>query len=223
MRRLFKLIFQLLGVVLVFVFLTVVWILFDGLTDLGDKAEVALVLGTPETQEAGSNRPLLDRVVKLFKDGDFPLIILSGSKEKRELEAMTKYLTEKGIPISAISIDEAATTPEAVRIAAEIMKAENATSVMIVTEYYRITRAKLAFLHEGVASIQKAHVGTLHKGDAAALGGEVLALYDYVARAYVLPELEKIKDEAMVGVDKAKVDAEAAKKKVDKGLDGMSK
>jgi len=139
------------------------------------------------------------------------------------MEAMTKYLTEKGVPANVILVDEAATTPEAVRKAAEIMKVHDATSVMIVTEYYHVTRTKLAFLHEGVVSLQKAHVGTLDKGDAEAIGREVFALYDYVARAYVLPELEKIKDEAKVGIDKAKVDAEAAKKKVEKDLDGAAK
>jgi vancomycin permeability regulator SanA len=223
MRRLFNFVLKLLGVVLVFVLVTVAWILFDGLTNLGDKAEVALVLATPESPGAGSNHALLDRAVKLFKDGDFPSIILSGSKTKHELETMTKYLTEKGIPADAILVDEAATTPEAVRKAAEIMKARDATSVMIVTEYYRVTQAKLVFLHEGIASIQKAHVGALDKGDAEAIGREVIALYDYVARSYVLPEVQKIKDEAKVGADKAKVDVEAAKKKVDKSLDGISK
>ena len=223
MRRLFKLVFQLLGVVLVFFVLTAVWILFDGLTDLGDKSEIAFVMGTPELPDAVNNQPLLDRVVKLFNDGEFPLIIVSGSKAKGDPEAMVKYLTGKGVPSNVILVDEAATTPEAVRKAAEIMKEQNATSVMIITDYFHVTRTKLAFLHDGVASIQKAHVGVLHKRDAEKIGREVVALYDYIARVYVLPALEKIKQEATVGVDKAKADVEATKKKVDKGFDTMPK
>ena len=223
MRRLFSLIFKLLGVVLVFFFVTVAWILFDGLSDLGDKAEVALVMGTPESTETVSDQPLLDRVVKLFNDGEFPLIIVSGSKVKSGAQSMAKYLEEKGIPSNVIVIDEAATTPEATRKAVEIMKARDLHSVMIVTDYYHVTRTKLAFLHDGITSIQKAHIGVLDKSDAEAIGREVVALYGYVARVYVLPTVDKIAKEAKVGAEKAKADAEEAKKKVDKGFDTMSK
>ena len=210
MRRLFSLIFKLLGVVLVFFFVTVAWILFDGLSDLGDKAEVALVMGTPESTETVSDQPLLDRVVKLFNDGEFPLIIVSGSKVKSGAQSMAKYLEEKGIPSNVIVIDEAATTPEATRKAVEIMKARDLHSVMIVTDYYHVTRTKLAFLHDGITSIQKAHIGVLDKSDAEAIGREVVALYGYVARVYVLPTVDKIAKEAKVGAEKAKAVAEEA-------------
>jgi len=110
-----------------------------------------------------------------------------------------------------------------VRKAAALLKEHDFNSVMIVTDYYHMTRTKLAFIHEGVTSLQKAHIGVLQQSDAEAIGRDVLALFGYVTQVYVLPELEKIKKEAVVGADKAKADVEGAKKKVDKSLDTMPK
>ena len=223
MRRILKLIFQLLGVVVLCFILTVVWVLFDGLTDLGDKADVALVLGTPESPEAMGDQPLLDRTVKLFNESAFPCVIVSGSKTKGESEAMAKYLEGKGIPAGVVFIDDAVTTPDAVRKATKIMAEHELNSVMIITDYYHVTRTKLAFIHDGVTSIQKAHIGVLNKSDAPAVGREVIEIYNYIMRVYIMPAVEKIKEEAKTGADKAKADAETARKKVDKGLDSMSK
>jgi hypothetical protein len=103
------------------------------------------------------------------------------------------------------------------------MKAHDLNSVMVVTDYYHVTRTKMALMHDGVISIQKAHVGKLSEDDAWEIAREVVALYTYVGRVYVLPVVEKVTQEAKVGVDKAKVDADEAKKKVDKGFDSMSK
>ena len=103
------------------------------------------------------------------------------------------------------------------------MKSHRFQSVMVVTDYYHMTRTKLALLHEGITEIGKAHVGKLRKEDAWKIGREVVALYDYIGKIYLLPAAKKVKKEALVGVDKAKADAEKTKEKVDKSLDSMAK
>ncbi len=94
---------------------------------------------------------------------------------------------------------------------------------MLVADYYDITRLKLALMHEGVKDVQSVHVGTVNKDDTGKILGSVFELYQYVGKVYLLPEAEEVKKEATVGMDKAKVEAEHAKDKVDKGLDNLPK
>ena len=138
---------------------------------------------------------------------------------------MAEYLEAHGLPSSAIITYNQGeeSTQETARIVAEIMKSHQFQSVMIISDYYRITRTKLALTHEGITNIEKAHVGKLQKEDAMKIGREVVALYDYIGKIYLLPAAEKAREEAQVGMDKAKSDAEQAKEKVDKNLDNMAK
>jgi uncharacterized SAM-binding protein YcdF (DUF218 family) len=173
------------------------------------------------------SEPRLDRVIQLYNEGEFPFIVVSVSTDagtRDELPAMAKYLERHGIPSNAIFEDHGGkTTQDIARDMAKIMKSHGFQSVMVVTDYYHMTRAKLALAHEGVRKIDKAHVGALQKQDALKIAREVVALYAYLGKIYLLPAAEKLKKEAQVGVDKAKVDAEKAKEKVDKSLDGIAK
>jgi hypothetical protein len=155
--------------------------------------------------------------VQLYNQGEFPFVIVGGSTSP-------EYLESRGIPSSAIiEAHGSGTTQGNAREVAQIMKSHQLQSVMIVSDYYQITRTKLALNHEGITEIEKAHVGKLRKEDALKIGREVVALYDYIGKIYLLPAAEKVRKEAQVGLDKAKTDAETTKEKVDKSLDNMAK
>jgi hypothetical protein len=227
MRRLLNLIFQLLAAAIVIFLGTAVWIVLDGLTDVGEKADVALVTDHAWHAPGGPDGQL-DRVVQLYRDGEFPWVIVVGSTglEPGYENALTmaKYLEDHGLPSSAIIVDNhGETTQETARLVATIMKSHGFQSVMIVSDYYHITRTKLALRHEGVADVEKAHVGKLRKGDALKIGREVVTLYDYLGKVYFLPAAEQVKKEAQVGMDKASADAEKATQKVSKSLDNLAK
>jgi vancomycin permeability regulator SanA len=230
MRRLLIFLFQLLFLAVIIFLLTAAWMVLDGLSDQGGKADVALVLGRVETSGKGPGaevQPRLDRVVQLYNEGRFPAIIVVGSTQRGnndEPEAMATYLEAQGIPSSAIFEDQrGGTMQEAARDVAGIMKSHQFVSLMLITDYYRVTRTKMVLGHEGIDGIQKAHVGKLQKEDAMKIAHEVVALYDYLGRNYLLPMAEKVKEEAKVGADKAKVDAQNAKETVDKKLDSLPK
>jgi hypothetical protein len=220
-------IFQLLAAVFIFFLLTAVWICFDGLTDLGEKADAALVADHAEAVQ-GASDPLLDRVVQLYNAGEFPYVIIAGTKWQeiggKNAVTVAEYLQAHGLPPSAIIANNVGeNAQETAHLVAEIMKSHGFQSVMVVSDYYRITRIKLALTHEGVAGIEKAHVGKLQKEDALKIGREDVALYEYVGKVYLLPAAEKIRKDAQVGMGKASADAETAKEKVDKGLDNLAK
>ncbi len=223
MRRLFSLIFQLILIAIVIFLGTAAWIVFDGLSDQGSKADVALVTGR---SAAGTTDPRLDRVAQLYNQGEFPFVIVVGSAGPRPVSAtsVTDYLETHGVPANAIlEASRAENTGAMAFNVAEVMREHHFGSVMIVADYYRITRTKIALSHDGITEIEKAHAGNLDKDDAMKIGREVVALYEYVGKIYLMPAAEKVKQEAQVGVDKAKVDAEQAKQKVDKDLNGLSK
>jgi uncharacterized SAM-binding protein YcdF (DUF218 family) len=231
-RGLFRLIFKLLVFALIVFALTAVVLVYDGSSDSGDKADVALVTGRVDPLQDKADLPRLDRAIELYHKGEFPVIIVSEPFSARSPETpgdMERYLQNHGVPASAIIQNRAKedtelnATGETARDVAAIMRVHGFKSVMVITDYYHVTRVKLALYHEGVENIEKAHVGKLDKTDVWNIGRDVVALYVYVGKVYLSPAAEKAKEEAQVGLEKAKVDAEAAKQKVDKSLDSMAK
>jgi vancomycin permeability regulator SanA len=227
MRRLFSFIFQLIFLAVVILAATAVWMVFDGLNDQGEKADLALVAGHQYVAADGENQPKLDRIVTLYNQGAFPAVLVGGpvtSGFEDEPAKEREYLQAHGIPAGAISEDNhAINTAELAADTASSMHEHQQRSVMLVTDYYRMTRLKLALSHEGVKDIFNMHTGALVKEDAFAIGREVLAFYDYVGRTFLLPAAQKAKEEVKVGADKAKVEAEKAKDDVDKKIDNLKK
>jgi hypothetical protein len=226
MGRLFRVILQLVLVAVVIFILTAVLVVMDGLNDHGTKADIALVLSQPDGPHAGAD-PLLNYVVKLYHEGDFPAIIVFGSAGggvPDEPALMARYLESHGIAASAIIENHGnENTPGVARRVAEIMRENHAQSVMIIADYFRMTRMKLVLNQNEITDVDKAHVGKFQKEDVPGIAREVVALYDYVGTTFLLPAAEKVKSEAQVGLDNVRADAEKAKVKVDKSVDSLPK
>ena len=227
MRKLWRILFQLVILVVVFFLLSSVTVVMDGLTDRGAKADVALVTGHVHPDE-DKRDALLDRVVELYKTGKVGQVMVVGATWRQvgdeDAETMVKYLTAHGVPEAAIiQSNHGGTTDETSRAAAELFQARQFESMMVVADYYDVSRLKIALRHEGVLNIESDHVGAFRKEDVMPIGGAVVKLYGYVGREYLMPAAEKMKQEAQVGMDKASADAKKAKEKVDKGLDGLAK
>lgn len=227
MRRLLNLIFQLVASAIVIFLFTGVWIVFDGLADLGNKADVAVVIGHLDSTGDQTVQPRLDRFIQLYNDAEVPVVIVGAAVTTGpadEPETMAKYLESHGIPADVIiQTHPVGSVPELAGDVERIMKEHRFQSVMIIADYYQITRIKLELMHQGVATVQKVHVGRLRKADLWTIGREVVALYEFLGRNYLLPALEKAKEEAQVGLKKAGVDAQEAKEKVNTRLDNMAK
>jgi len=227
MGRLIRFVFQLVLVALFFAILSAVVMVFDGLNDRGDKAEAAVV--TDARVPAKGASPLLDRAVEMHRSGEVNSIVVISSKwlgEGQEGGAaeMEKYLISHGVPAGdIIKSDRGGSMQETARAVAAIVVARKLDSIMIVADYYDVTRLKLALMHENVKNVLSVHVGTVTKDDLFKIINSVVALYEYVGKVYLLPEAEEVKKEAETGLDKAKIEADHAKDKVDKGLDNLPK
>jgi vancomycin permeability regulator SanA len=215
-RGLFRLIFRLITLAVLILIGTAVYMVYDGLNDRIDKpADCAVVPGGAVLRN-GSPSPVLrerlDRTVELYQAGKFPLIIVSGATKLDgydEPAAMSNYLVEHQVPVSAIVEDKnGAHTADTGEDVAGIMRERDLHSAMIVTNYYHITRTKLALQHAGIKDIEQAHVGVVQKEDAFMLAREVLAFYDYLFKFYLQPAAEKARIEAQAAAEKARQDAD---------------
>ena len=229
-RGFFRLIFQILVLAILAVIGTGVWLVYDGLNDKGEHADCAVVLGhavKADGQPGVILRQRLDRTVELFRDGKFPLVIVSGASHLNshdEATSMAQYLEEHQIPAASIVEDHGGfNTDGTARGVAEIMRQYHIKSVMIISHYYHITRTKLALRHEGITDIDQAHVGTVRQEDAFNVAREITGIYYYLFKYYLKPAADKATVQAEAATqqlrEKVQSAADAAKTQAKKSTD----
>jgi vancomycin permeability regulator SanA len=233
--------FQLVTIALLVLVCTAIWIVYDGLSDHGDRADAAVVLGNAVLRNGLPGavlRDRLDHAVELYQKGEFPIIIVSGATKLggyNEPAAMANYLIEHQVPATAVIQDKKGINTMATGVdVARIMKTRHLNSVMIITNYYHVTRSKLALEHAGITDVEQSHVGAVAKDDAFMLARETAGLYYYLYQFYALPfieqaqtkitsDSEKIKEDAQVEADKARDAADKAKDHVDQDFQNVNK
>lgn len=160
----------------------------EGLTDEVRPSDTAVVLGnqvhpdgTPSARLAGR----LDRALALYRDGDARSIIVSGGVGREgvpEGDAMKLYLVERGVPASAVIVDNAgANTWATARNAAAIMQTHRMTSAIVVSQHFHIARTKLAFRKHGFL-VGGAHARFFELRDLYSTAREVPAYVKYLLR-----------------------------------------
>jgi len=222
-------------VICLFVFVcTVIWILYDGFSDQGDRAEIAVVPGNQVASDGTPGPTLaarLDGAITLYNQGRFPLIFVSGAVEPGgadEAQVMAKYLESHNIPESAIIVDsKGVNTAATARGLAAAMKWRDIHSAMIVTHYYHISRMKLAMQEAGITSIGQFHVGSIQKEDAYHIAREAVAFHVYWIRFYLIPEAKDLEEKAKEDAPKVKQeiqnDTDKAKDAVQQNLNSLQK
>lgn len=138
-------------------------IVWDGLHDELKHADVAVVLGSKvELDGKPSNRlkARLDRTVELYQAKWFSAIIVSGGVGKEgfdEAAVMRDYLVESGIPADVILLDSKGVNTAATAANAQpLMKQHDWRSVLVVTQYFHVTRSVLAMRQAGTAEVYSA-------------------------------------------------------------------
>ena len=172
-----------------FVIAPSVFIITDGLIDEIHSADVAVVLGNtvnPDGNPSPRLQARLDKTVELYQKGLFPNIIVSGgfgSEGFDEATVMRQYLISHGIPENCIRVDSVGnTTALTAKNAAQIMKQNNWQSAMIISQYFHISRTRLAFVHYGVNPIYSAHADYFEMRDFYSLFREVIGYFSYILR-----------------------------------------
>ncbi|AIQ64322.1 hypothetical protein PSTEL_15730 [Paenibacillus stellifer] len=114
------------------------------------KADAGIVLGMAMWGDEPSPglRERLDYAIQLYKQGAYDHIIVTGGLDRAgyrytEGQGMRNYLISKGIPDSAVKVEnEATSTYENLLFSRKIMQEEGWTSVVIVTHTFHGRRAQ---------------------------------------------------------------------------------
>ncbi|MBN2434984.1 MAG: YdcF family protein [Spirochaetes bacterium] len=176
----------------VFLALCVVWfiihvslIIYDGLSDNIQKCDVVIVLGNKVELDGTPSKRLkarLDRAVQLYHDRLFQFIIVSGGIGKEgfdESEVMKEYLINKHVPAEFIIMDNEGVNSYATALNSKrIMRQKSLKSAMIITQYFHITRTRLAFKKVGQETFS-AHAEYFEPRDFYSIFREFFAYYKY--------------------------------------------
>lgn len=186
--RLRKILLLLAFLSLFFIF-PAVFIVTDGLVDEVHSADVAIVLGNtvnPDGNPSPRLQARLDKTIELYQKGLFPNIIVSGGvgiEGFDEAVVMRQYLIDQNIPADSIFLDsEGRTTNLTAKNSARIMTQQNWQSAMIVSQYFHISRTRLAFTKYGISPVYSAHANYFELRDLYSIAREVIGYFSYILR-----------------------------------------
>ncbi len=141
----------LLALVAAVVLFPVAQIYTFGTTDYARKADVLVVLGA--ASRAGEPLPALrarlDHALALYDEGLVPKIIMSGGIEssgENEATTMRAYALRRGVPASAVLIDEhGSDTDHTVTNTIPLFESLGAKTVLVDSHFYHLPRIKMAY------------------------------------------------------------------------------
>ncbi len=180
--------------VLKYVVIAIVFILFiqsafiaaDGLWDDKVKADCILILGN-KVNEDGTLSPRLkarvDKGLQLFHENPASMIIVSGGLGKEgyyEGTEMKKYLVDQGVPAGSVIVDDQGNnTLQTATNYLNLSKRHHLNSVIVVSQYYHISRTKYLLRKAGASHVYGAHANFCEWRDFYSMFRECIAFYKY--------------------------------------------
>lgn len=166
---------------------------WDGLHDRLGPADVAVVLGNKVELDGRPSPRLaarLDRAIEVWRLGLVRRILVSGGvgvEGHDEAKVMAGYLIAKGVPANVVDQDGAGwDTFLTARHTAQYLQRERLTSVMVISQWFHITRCRMALHGFKVRPVLSAHPDYFELRDAWSLVREVFGCADYAFRSYEL-------------------------------------
>lgn len=162
-------------------------IVIDGLTDEVVNCDYGIIFGNTVNLDGTLSDRLQARTNKgfqLYKNAIVKKLFVSGGLGKEghyEAEVMVDYLINKGVLKKDIIIDNNGvnTISTALNFKKNI---PNAKSAIVITQYYHISRAKLACSKVGIEEVTGASPAYYEKRDAYSLFREFFGYYKYLIR-----------------------------------------
>ncbi len=183
----FKIMLYVAGVIFLWFLIHIVVTVIDGLNDNIGISDVAVVLGNKVELDGKPSKGLqgrLDRALELYNKEHFKYIIVSGGTGKEgfdEAIVMKNYLVENGVPDEAVLLDqEGYNTFMTAQNTKIIMNEMDFNSVTVISQYFHITRTKLAFRKIGLHKVYSAHAKYFGLRDLYSLFREFFAYYKYL-------------------------------------------
>ncbi len=160
-------------------------IITDGLTDENTKTDVAVIYGNTVHEDGTISKRLkarLDRGIQLYTDSLTDMLFVSGGLGKEgfyEGTKMQEYLVEKGIPAEKIVVDNQGNNTK-LTTQNFVKKFGKEKSVVVVSQYHHVSRAKLAFRKAGIKDVTGAHADYFEIRDFYSCIREFFGYYSYL-------------------------------------------
>jgi len=159
---------NILKVIKILVFTVAVWflghtvfIISDGLSDNGTKADLAVILGNKVNEDGTLSKRLEMRLktgVQLFKAGRVKRILVSGGLGKEgfyEGDKMKEFLINQCIPDSLIVVDNLGNNTRAsVENTLALKKQIPFSCLIVVSQYFHVTRTKKLFRDKSFENVR---------------------------------------------------------------------
>ncbi|MBO2007842.1 YdcF family protein [Hymenobacter negativus] len=171
-------------VLVLWVFTHSAYTIIDGLSDDGKIADIAVILGNKVNEDGTLSNRLKKRMncgLKLYLNGRARKLIVSGGLGKEgflEGDKMKAFLTNNGVPDSAIIVDNHGdNTLATVKNTLRLKDSLHFKSVIIVSQYFHLTRTKMLFRKQHFANISSISPIYFEPRDTYSLLREFLAYY----------------------------------------------
>lgn len=166
-------------------------ILSDGLRDERVPSDVAVVMGTGIDKD-GRLTPRLEARLKtgaeVWREGLAPVIVTSGAVDRNghdEAVMMRDALIGMGVPARDVIADSGgATSYDTAKDVSALMRERGWTNVIVVSQYYHISRTRYAFERFGVEHVAGIHAKYFDLRDLWSIVREFPAFYVYVFKNY---------------------------------------
>jgi len=179
----------LVGVIGLFA-ITAIGICVDGLTNTKERSDFGLVLGNkvhPDGRLSVALQSRVDQAAEWYQADLVGHLLVSGATGKEghdEAEVMRTALVARGIPISAITVDSQGwDTRQSARNAAAFAKRRGFSSVTVITNYYHISRSKLACSQEGLSPARGSSPWRFHPDNLRSIPRDAIGWWLYLLRA----------------------------------------
>ena len=164
-----------------------VFITYDGFQDRLERSDVGIVLGNMVQDDGKPSLRLksrLEKTILLYHNQYFQNIIVSGGIGENgfdEAKVMKDYLVSDGIPEKAIIVDSEGTNTYLTAVqASKIMKANHFESALVISQFYHISRIRLAFAKLSIHNLSSAHAEFVELRDFYSVFREFFAYYRYL-------------------------------------------
>tara|TARA_B110000211_G_C14050277_1_gene540894 strand:- start:605 stop:1165 length:561 start_codon:yes stop_codon:yes gene_type:complete len=163
-------------------------IISDGLIDDDiSQVNVAVILGSKVNTDGSLSERLkarLDCGLKLYTDTLVKEIYVSGGLGKEghyEGTVMAEYLISKGVPRTSVKVDNLGVNT---RSTAVNFKKDypSETVAIVVSQYFHITRCKLAFTQVGISNVMGVHCDHFELRDPYSSFREFFGYYKYLLK-----------------------------------------
>lgn len=176
------------GIIVLLPFLVII---IDGLTDDLFDADFAVVLGNkvePNGEPSKRLKARLDAGLDIYKKGMCRKIIVSGGVDKAgydEARVMKKYLVGNNVPEDDIIEDSCGiNTYYTGKFCAYESKKNNWSKGIVVTQYFHISRSRLALKRFGIKEVGTAHAKYFELRDIYSTFREIPGYIKYSFRKY---------------------------------------